>query len=746
MSFSISRARRTLSACSVVLLTAAIGVPAQEPQPSATQTEVIRISTELVQTGVIVLDKQGRFVEGLKPEEFQLRVDGKPVTPAFFEHVVTGSLIEQKLEAAAARGSGSLPTRDAITTSHRGRTIMFFIDDLHLSAESVTRTRKAILEFIDKQMGPDDRVAIASPSGQIGFLQQFTEVKPVLRAAVARLSYRPYSVRDAEQVPMTEYSALRIEQGDKQATDYYAEQVLRSTNFGVPGGLGPPSGGPAGGSTPPPRTAGLTREMAARHVKERAMVMLRQSAAITINTLGALESLMRTSAQLPGRKVVFLISDGFYLNDRNTGFGEKVKQIIDSAVRSGVVIYAMDARGIVSMTDASSNRADTDGRLSASNVGELSASQDPLTALSADTGGRANLNPGPLTPAVNDALKETSNYYLLAWRPTDEDGKSDFKKIEVSLAGRPELTVRLPRGFLRSAAKNSASGKDAPVVSEAAVPAASAPKGTEAALMAALGASTAREGLPTKLSATFLDVPGTGPVLTASMQMAAGVLSHGDDGKQAAAIDILGVVLNDLGKQTGSFKNRVNVTPSSLTAGEASTVTYNHKLPLKPGLYQVRVATRDHNSGRVGSAAQWIEIPDLSSKRLTLSSLLVGGQFIGANQKSAGSSSDQLQFSVDRRFQKGAHLNFLTLIYNAAGGTSKPDLEAQIKIYRDGKAVVSSPALKAAADPGSDLTRIPYGADVALQTLPAGRYLLHVTISDRIAKTTAEQQIGFEIE
>src|SRR5688500_19560535 len=44
-------------------------------------------------------------------------------------------------------------------------------------------------------------------------------------------------------------------------------------------------------------------------------------------------------------------------------------------------------------------------------------------------------------------------------------------------------------------------------------------------------------------------------------------------------------------------------------------------LPICPGLYQVRVAARDALSGRVGTAKSWIQIPDLSAKKLTLSSL-----------------------------------------------------------------------------------------------------------------------------
>jgi hypothetical protein len=206
------------------------------------------------------------------------------------------------------------------------------------------------------------------------------------------------------------------------------------------------------------------------------------------------------------------------------------------------------------------------------------------------------------------------------------------------------------------------------------------------------------------------------------------------------------VVLNDQGKQAGSFKTRVNVNPSAAAAAAQNPgVIYSHKLPLKPGIYQVRVAARDDKSGRVGSAAKWIEIPDLAAKRLTLSSLLVGGQVIGSSQKQAG--GEQMQFSVDRRFLRGSHLNFLTIIYNAApAGNGAPELDAQIQISRNGQAVVTSPLRKVVTDANTDLARIVYGGDIALQTLPAGRYLLQVTISDRIARTSAAQQVSFDIE
>ena len=51
--------------------------PQQQQKPPAERTEeVVRIDTSLVQNTVAVFDKKGIFVDGLRPEDFQLKIDG----------------------------------------------------------------------------------------------------------------------------------------------------------------------------------------------------------------------------------------------------------------------------------------------------------------------------------------------------------------------------------------------------------------------------------------------------------------------------------------------------------------------------------------------------------------------------------------------------------------------------------------------------------------------------------------------
>lgn len=732
------------------------GTPAA--QTSQDKDDVIRISTELVQTDVKVFDKSGRFVDNLQRDQFEVRVDGKPVPVSFFERVTAGSTREAMLDATVARGSAPPAQGATASVADRGRTVIFFLDDVHMSAASVDNTRKSILRFIENEMALNDQVIIASAYG-LGFLSQFTDNKAVLRATVARISYHPYTVRDNENVAMTEYTALKIDQGDRDALTYFTEELLKATNFSLPGGqtLGATPASPFGGksSNQQPRSGGLTRETAEKSVKERAALLLKQAANLAIRTLDPLENLMRSSAQMPGRKLVFFISDGFYLNDRNTGYGDKLKRITDAAVRAGVVIYSLDARGLVSDTDATNNKADPQGRLSRANIGELSASQDPLTALAGDTGGRALLNNGDLNRIVTDALKETSNYYLLAWKPTDDQRGGKFKRVEVTIAAHPELTVRMPRGYLDADTTTLAANSESKAAKPTMATTDNAAKTADTELRAAmLNSYGTRKAVPTHLNATYLDTPNNGALLTAAVQVSTTGLSYGADGKQVAAVDLAGVILNDQGKTAASFKTRLNVKPlpENVAQTDQASVLYSYKAPLAPGLYQVRVAARDDKSGLLGSARQWIEIPDLSSKRLMLSTLLIGGQVIDKGEKKdsapAGASAQpQVQFSVDKLFARSSKLNFWLFIYNATrSGGAQPDVAVQVQVFRGANVIVTTPQRKLKTEGMDDLARIPYSGEFPLSSFAPGRYTLQVTVTDKAANTSATQRAFFDVQ
>lgn len=705
--------------CLLALTLNTLGQTTPRPQE---QSEVLRVFTDLVQTDVMVFDKQGNFANGLRREDFELRIDGKVKPIEFFERISVGS-INEETQLSAARGALSANKTSPLgaVPLDRGRTIFFYLDDLHLGLGSLAATRKVMTEFIERDMNQNDEAAITSASGQVGFLQQLTDQKPVLRAALQRIKHRPYSVRDFDRPAMTEYQALLIDNNDRDVFEYFLEQTMR---------LNP----------------GVSRDSAENMVRVRVTAILQQAANITRHTLIGLEELVKTSSKLPGRKLVFFFSDGFLLDHRNSDSLANIRKITSDAARNGVVIYSLDSRGLVaSVSDVSVESAfDVTGRLDRATHGELKASQDGMHALAHDTGGRAVFGTNDLGVGLSRALQETSTYYLLAWRPNREAQEGKFRRIEVKLLAKPELTVRVRRGFYDR--------EPAPVESKAKNPSPVA-KTPEVHLREALGTTYPDRGIPISLNLNYVHTPDKRMLLSTSLKIAAESLSFGpEDGKQKAAVQILGLFFNDRGQSGARFAERLTMSAlseSSLKGSDAS-IAYVFPVFLGPGLYQVRVAARDEKSGRTGSAHGWVEIPDLSGGKLTLSSVIIGRQAPTPTTNTSGNGqpkSEHVDFSIDRQYQRNSVLRFLFFVYNAARAPadSRPDVAAQVQILRDNQPVITT-ALKKIETEGVDLDRLPYAADLSLADLPAGQYVLQVTAVDRVSKTSASQQNRFSIQ
>jgi VWFA-related protein len=690
------------------------------------KTDVLRVYTELVQTDAMVFDKQGRFVDGLKKEDFELRIDGQPKPIDFFERVTAGSTNEES-QLAAARGSSNR-TNNSDTAApvplDRGRPIFFYLDDLHLDLASLKAGKKLISDFIDKQMGQNDEVAITSATGQIGFLQQLTDNKTVLHTALQRLSAHPYFVRDTERPAMTEYQGLLIETFDRDTTSYFIDETIR-------------------------QNPGMDARSAETQVRTRARSMLQQADNVTMATLGGLDSLVRSANKLPGRKLVFFISGGFFLDPNATAI-TRLQRITSAAAKSGVVIYSMDARGLATgLPDASTNSAfDTSGRLSRSTLGELTASQDTLNALARDTGGRAVFNTNALGVGLTRALKETSAYYLLAWKPEGETQHANkFHRIEVKVIGRPQLTVQVRRGFFDVEPEPVAAKPSKAKAPEA------ADQTQEPDLRQKLNTTFPERAIPISLNLNYVNTSDKGWMLSTMMEVPSSFLTFETvGGKQVAAVEVAGVFYNDRGQSGGSFSNRVTVQAQSKGATEGGSVRYSYPLFLAPGLYHIRVGARDAKSGRIGSAHGWIEIPNLKATQLGLSSVLIGVRPSSAANTTSETSqtlTSSLELSISHRFQRNSNLRFVIFVYNATvapAPDSKADIALQLQMIRDDQPVVTTPLKKIPTDNVGDISRILYGAEIPLAGLPAGRYLMQVTIIDRISKQSASQQTRFEIE
>jgi len=589
----MSRVKRSLLFITCLLLFPAVVFsqtkPEQQPSPPPPRGEaedVIKFETSLVQTDVMVFDKDGRPVTGLKPEQFQLKINNTAREISFFEAFKSGAPRESQ--------PGQSNEISKLRADAERRSVLFFVDDLHLAPDSLVRTRKALLEFIDKGIGQNDQVAITSPSGQIGFLQQFTANKEALRTAVARLNYRANPKFDTEKPPMSEYIAMKIRDGDESVMTYYVLEKQKQDCFRAGDGLICP----------------VTPQAMRQQIRNRAQQIVLESAPSVEDTLRLLEGLMRTAAQLPGRKLVFLISDGFFLNDKKFGSIDRIKRVTDAAGRAGVVIYTLDARGIVGESIDINRPMDHTGLLVSAGIGELSASQDGLNALAKDTGGQAFRNTNmPMRQWVEKIMDETSNYYLLAWKPDNEEQKrGKFKNIDVSIAGRPDLKVRVRTSYFKSAAL--------PLLTTKRKRDKDPLKARDDDMRLVVDAPIAQREVPTGVDLHFNQMPGIGTSVVATITIDDAALTYDlIDGKLAADVDIAGILYDEKGKPVNSIVGRLRIFPkSSTTAGDANKPKrsiYQFSTLVPGGLYQVRVGIRDLKSSRLGSATDWVTVPKI---------------------------------------------------------------------------------------------------------------------------------------
>jgi VWFA-related protein len=700
----------------------------QEPKPS---DDVVRVFTELVQTDVMVFDKQGHFVNGLTRDNFEIKIDGKVRPVQFFEQIQAGTSNEEA-QLAAARGTSvrTGPNPKRILPLDRGRTVFFFVDDFHLDPSGFVSSRKLISDFIDKEMGQNDQAAIASATGQIGFLQQLTDDRTVLHQAIGRLNARSYRVRDGDNPPMNEYAAMLIDNNDFDMNEYYIRETIRAN----------------GGQ--------MSRDQAAAIVNARAHSVLAQDAAFSLNTLASLENLIRVAKDLPGRKILFFLSNGFLVQNRRGDAVGRIQRITSAAAKSGVVIYAIDTQGLAPPKNDASNSGgfDLTGILARASSGEQYATQDGLNALSRDTGGKPIFNTNDFKSGLTNALQETAVYYLLAWTPDSENKKPGrFRNIQVSVIGRPELTVRVRKGFFDiEPPPTTADAKKAPTPTPS--PAAEDEvKLIVTKLREAIFAAYPIKAIPLTLGMNYYDAPNKGAMLAASVQIPGEFLQFGPrNGKTQAVVDITGVFFDDKGQPKGNFYERlVTTAPSPEDAlNYHNDITYTYPTNLPAGLYQVRVAARDEVSGRTGSAHGWIEIPDLTAGKLAMSSLLLGGRSPAPiTNVSSGGETGPVTLNASHRFRNDATLRFLVFGYNAKPSETdkQPDLAVQVQVVRDDQPVLTTALRKVSTDGLADPVRIPYAAEIPLSGFQPGRYILQVTFIDRVSKQSSSRQTHFDI-
>lgn len=721
---------------------------------------LLRIETELVQIDVVVTDKQGKLARDLKRADFELFDDGKKQEITHFA-IGTAAQPARWLSAGKKNADEKSPAESTPVEIRAGRYIVIAVDDFHLAPENLMIAKGALNRFIDTQMVADDQMAIATTSGNIGMFQQFTNERDVLARAINRLNAQQRTVTASSDVPrITDYQAELIDIGDQEALELAVQEILRLEPAPLPqpggGGRGGLNGAASGfGSSP--------RDRAIMQAQSRARSIVAQNANYTRATLFNLESVIRNLRDLTGRKILVLLSDGFYLGGNSSSQIYDMRRIIDAATRAGVVIYSIDARGLVAVPPGGgasdpSGAGDFSlpGARSRVETSAINAKLDGLNALARDTGGTLFKNSNDLNLGLQRVLDANETYYVLAYEPTALYRDGRFHKIEVRVAGRPDLTVQTRKGYLASSDKTGGTGplaEKSPDKRKERSPEKIAQQEKlekEKEMREGLGSLFPLRGIPVEMAVDFLEISnGNSGALVNLHVDASQLVLRQTNGTHQGSLDMMMALFDEKGKAAASVAERVslNIKPERLEIALKNGFSYRRLIALKPGFYQARVAIREEGSARMGSASKWVEVPDIGKKQLTLSGVLLSAGSDDQNDlQLANSSYVPRPSSATRRFKKESAIDFMVFAYNAKVEKNTADLVIQSQVFSGSKLVFASPIAKMTIPESADLLRIPYAARVSLDNFGPGTYELRVVVIDRLTKATAFRRVYFTVE
>ncbi len=675
-------------------LAAALGQNSGQQTPPDT---VIRINVNLVQMDAVVHDDKDRPVTDLKKEDFEILQDGKPQQITNFAYV---ALAPEPGAAPTVRTAGSKGKNDPppppirLRPDQVRRTVALVVDDLGLSFESVAYTRRALKDFIDKQMEPGDLVAIIRTGAGMGALQQFTADKRLLYAALDKVKFN---------------SMGRV--------------------------------GANGGSS------GFDEARAQ---------------AFSVGTLGAIRYVVEGLRDLPGRKQLLLFSENLRLFYGREGVDPRtidaLRRLVDSANRSSVVINSIDPRGL--QTYQLSAAADT-SKMSPRQIAEAPMrqsrrvfnSQDGLVKLATDTGGLFLDNNNDLNAQVHKALIDSQGYYLIGYHPAastfdEKTGQPKFHDVRIHVK-RAGLHVRTRTGFFGTPDRGLQTVAHT----------------RQAELAHALNSPFASGQIHMRLTTLFSHAAEKGSYLNSMLYIDAKDLKFEEepDDWHKAVIDVVAVTFGDNGDavdtsdRTYTVRVHGDTYKQMLTAGFVYQVHHPVK---KPGPYQMRVALRDATSEEVGSATQFIEVPDVSKGRLTLSSVVLREDVpkppVAAPGKppageGEGQASSDLGSPAIRIFKPGALMLYGFQVLNAeADPSQKTDLELQTRLFRDGEQVYAGKPMPLPSTGQPDPKRLIEGGEMRLgASMKPGDYVLQVIVTDKMAKEknqVATQSMDFEVQ
>jgi len=697
----------------LALLIALLALPQSQAdqKKKAEQDSAIRISTSLVEVRAVVTDGSGKPVTGLRAEDFEVLEDKTPQEIGFFSAVTVGSaVITSSREAAAptAPATTTASTRGPVPTTSPARTVVLFVDNIHMTGANLLLARQALKRFIAESVTGDDLAALMTSGSSLGLFSQFTRDKRLLSMGVDKIG----AAGTNRNTLFTPYLSAQIERNDPSALQFGI--VTLQQEDGITG--------------PPQVMENLTRARARQILSEAAY-----QRSLTLNTLKALTERLAT---LPGQRLIVMLSDGFTLFDRNAGYDTyPLQEITSKAAVSGVVIYTIETKGLEppAMTDASQRGPIGLPAAQTFLSGERTENQNVMNALARDTGGEPIRNNNDIKAGMKRSLDENAIYYSIGYYPASEEAPKKLRKLTVRIKSHPDYKVRAQQGYI-PAIFAKANAEEA----------ARTPKER---LIRAMVSPLATSGIGIYATADFIETEADDAQVTLQVYIDGAKLQYREEEERRKfELDLLAVVFNSTGSQVTANETaiRSKLLPATYEAGRSAGYRFTTRVPLPPGFYQIRIGVREPESDIMGTTAAWVQVPDTKKKKLALSNILLTDPAGMDHLVALGKESLTLQTSTRRGlrvFKPNDNLAYYVRVYNAPAR----GLVYQVQITQGDKVLAEAP-WKPIPESNASATRgIELGRMFPLGELPPGFYELRVKVKEEKEKKSIDRDITFEV-
>ncbi len=659
-------------------------LPAQQAQQTklpAQQLYKFKANTEIVLVNVIVRDRNGNPVRDLKKDDFTLLEDNKPQSIQSFDFEQTDmtqvAAPAQSLLAAPKKGASAPQPAQKMDLRDRRLVVMFF-DLTSMQPDDIDRAVEAGKKFVDQQMTAADIVGIVSLASSLQVSQDFTSDKAQLDKVLTALS--PTSGAGFEDGST----------GDTEDT--------------------------------PDTGQGFTADDSEYNIFN------------TDRRLEALQNVAESLGQIEQKKSIIYFSSG--LNGTGAENQAQLRNAVNRAIRSNVAIYPMDMRGLQtvipggSATQASLRGTGIySGRAQESAFSSQFASQDTLTTLAEDTGGRAFLDTNDFNAVFKQVQRDTSTYYVFGYHSNNpaRDGKYRHITVKTRL---PDVKLEFRRGYYAPRDFAHAGHED-----------------REQMLVDELNSDLPSTDLDVFLATAYFRTAENRYWVPVSLVVPGSQIPFIKGGdKDKATLDIMGSVRDELKRPVGNIRDTVKLNLDESQQVRRKNVQYETGFSLPPGHYHLKFVLRENQTGAIGSFETDIVIPDLKKAPIKVSSVLLASQIQPAPKKKSDNvlvrDGNELVPSVTHVFAQNQHLYFYYEVYDPKAENKNIRLLTSIQFLRGKTKVYETPVVEAKQLTVSDRKAAIFQFDVPLADLKPGYYTCQVNVIDDQAGTFAFPRVA----